>query len=72
MLQQYVGHLLQGDSYWSKEYFVEVKANTKEEALGLLLEGYPKSVVHEWEIYGGCVEGNEVGIDELHVGGWEA
>lgn len=51
MLQQYVGHLTQGDRYWSKEYFVEVKANTREEALGLLLDGYPKSVAYEWEIY---------------------
>lgn len=69
---KFTGHLLQGDlKSWSKEVVATVTANTKQEALGLLLNKYPTSKGEEWDVYGGESEEPFGVVDEILTDTWE-
>lgn len=73
MVTQYIGYFEELTGYSGEEIIAVVNANSKEEALGLLLKRYHNSKGCQWKIYGGEVEGGAVVVeDELMRDYWEA
>lgn len=48
-----------------KEFVVCITASCKSEALGLLLERYPKTYANDWDIYGGYKEACDFGYTDI-------